>query len=84
VKNCSHLSDTQLPLFIIKFFDEGADVIAASPHPPTFRNTWGDGLFLVFDRVIDCAALSPVSSSLRPWRSNPDMASCVNTSYHAD
>jgi len=55
VKNFSHLSDTKLPVFILKFFDEVADVIAASPHPPTFRNTWGDGLFLVFDRVIDCA-----------------------------
>jgi class 3 adenylate cyclase len=55
VKNFSRLSDAQLPLFLIKFFDEVADVIAASPHPPTFRNTWGDGLFLVFDRVTDCA-----------------------------
>jgi class 3 adenylate cyclase len=55
VKNFSRLSDTQLPVFLIKFFDEVADVIAASPHPPTFRNTWGDGLFLVFDRVSECA-----------------------------
>ena len=55
VKNFSHLSDTQLPVFIITFFDEVAAVIAASPRPPTFSNTWGDGLFLVFDRVSDCA-----------------------------
>ena len=145
VKNFSHLSDTQLPVFIIKFFDEVADVIAAAPRPPTFSNTWGDGLFLVFDRVSDCAdfalrlldrmgqmrweemdlphdtalrlgshtgpvyphmdkiierrnffgshinraariepvttqaAPSPVSSSPRPWRSNPDTTSCANT-----
>lgn len=32
-----------------------ARVIENSQHPPLFRNTWGDGLFLVFDRVTDCA-----------------------------
>lgn len=40
---------------MIKFLDEVADVIATSPHAPIFCNTWGDGLFLVFDRVIACA-----------------------------
>jgi class 3 adenylate cyclase len=55
VKNFSRLSDTHVPLFMIKFFDAVAGVIASSSHPPTFRNTWGDGLFLVFDSVVDCA-----------------------------
>jgi class 3 adenylate cyclase len=55
VKNFSRLSDTHVPVFMITFLNEVAGVIAASQHAPTFRNTWGDGLFLVFDRVSDCA-----------------------------
>ena len=58
VKNFSHLSDTQLPVFIVTFFDEVADMIASSPRPLAFRNTWGDGLFLVFDRVVECAGFA--------------------------
>lgn len=55
VKNFSRLSETHISLFLLAFLNKVAEVIAASQYAPTFRNTWGDGLFLVFDRVHDCA-----------------------------
>ena len=55
VKNFSKLEEEQAPSFFATFLAEVARVIENSKHPPVFRNTWGDGLFLVFDRVTDCA-----------------------------
>jgi len=55
VKNFSKLKEEQAPSFFVTFLEQVAGVIEASKAPPVFRNTWGDGLFLVFDRVRDCA-----------------------------
>ena len=55
VKNFSKLEEEQAPSFFATFLAEVARVIESSQNPPVFRNTWGDGLFLVFDRVTDCA-----------------------------
>ncbi len=55
VKNFSKLEEEQAPSFFATFLAEVARVIENSRNPPVFRNTWGDGLFLVFDRVTDCA-----------------------------
>lgn len=55
VKNFSKLEEEQAPSFFATFLAEVARVIESSQNPPVFRNTWGDGLFLVFERVTDCA-----------------------------
>ncbi|MEE9145146.1 MAG: adenylate/guanylate cyclase domain-containing protein, partial [Candidatus Binatia bacterium] len=55
VKNFSKLDEEQAPSFFAAFLAEVARVIENSQNLPVFRNTWGDGLFLVFDRVTDCA-----------------------------
>lgn len=55
VKNCSKLGDEQMPNFLTHIFDQVADMVAQTQPRPAFANTWGDGLFLVFDSVRDCA-----------------------------
>ena len=55
VKNFSKLSEEQSPAFFKLFLGVVADVLNESPRPPAFQNTWGDGLFVVFDDVIACA-----------------------------
>ena len=55
VKNFSHLSEEQTPAFFVTFLNKVAHEIAASKHQPAFANTWGDGLFLVFNSVGECA-----------------------------
>lgn len=55
VKNFSQLSEEQAPAFFVAFLNSVAQIIRTSERPPVFSNTWGDGLFLVFERVVDCA-----------------------------
>jgi class 3 adenylate cyclase len=43
------------PTFLIRFLKIVADVRRLSRIQPAFCNTWGDGLFLVFDTVVECA-----------------------------
>jgi class 3 adenylate cyclase len=55
VKNFSTLTDPLLPRFFLRFLGEVQGVLASLANPPVARNTWGDGLYLVFDHVTDCA-----------------------------
>ena len=55
VKNFGRLREEQAPSFFATFLDLVAEVVRLSKHPPVFQNTWGDGLYLVFNRVTDCA-----------------------------
>jgi len=55
VKNFSKLREEQAPAFVAQFLDQGARVIRRLTNPPAFCNTWGDGLYLVFNRVTDAA-----------------------------
>lgn len=58
LKGFSKLTDAQLPVYIEQVLGTCADVLNAHDQRLTFRNTWGDGLFLVFDDVAaaaDCA-----------------------------
>jgi class 3 adenylate cyclase len=55
VKNFSKLGEALSPAFLIRFLNIVADVMRLSRTQPTFCNTWGDGLFLVFDTVVACA-----------------------------
>lgn len=55
VKNFSKLDEEQAPAFFEWFLNGVARLIQRSKEKPVFQNTWGDGLFLVFDRVVPCA-----------------------------
>ncbi len=55
VKNFSKLREEQTPAFFVSFLGVVAREIAASSHQPVFANTWGDGLFLVFENPTSCA-----------------------------
>jgi class 3 adenylate cyclase/tetratricopeptide (TPR) repeat protein len=55
VKDFSKLREENSPRFFQRFLEEVAAVLRALRCPPIFSNTWGDGLYLVFDHVVDCA-----------------------------
>jgi class 3 adenylate cyclase len=55
VKNFSKLSEAQSPLFFVRFQDEVARILRTAQVQPAFCNTWGDGLYLVFHHVVECA-----------------------------
>ena len=56
VKDFSKMREEHSPQFFLRFLREVKELLDALPNPPTFSNTWGDGLYLVFNRVTDCAA----------------------------
>jgi class 3 adenylate cyclase len=47
----SKLREEDTPSFLLNFIGAIADIVHRSPQRPVFVNTWGDGLFLVFDDV---------------------------------
>ncbi|MGE3535870.1 MAG: TRAFs-binding domain-containing protein [Candidatus Tectimicrobiota bacterium] len=47
----STLAEESAPLFMVHFWGEVAKVIHTSAVKPVFKNTWGDGLFLVFETI---------------------------------
>lgn len=57
-KGFSKLTDEQLPVYVNEVLGTCSKVLAGRGKHLTFRNTWGDGLFMVFDDVAaaaDCA-----------------------------
>ena len=49
--NFSKLTEQQIPLFLSYFLGAIGKLISTSPHAPLIKNTWGDGLYFVFDDV---------------------------------
>ena len=49
----SKLSEAQMPDFIHRFMGEVATLVEAANPGTVFQNTWGDGLFLVFEKAPD-------------------------------
>jgi class 3 adenylate cyclase len=47
----SALTEEQIPSFVEKFLGVVSDLLARMPRQPILRNTWGDGLYLVFDAI---------------------------------
>ena len=47
----SKLAEESAPSFVVHFLGEVAKVMDSVTCKPAFKNTWGDGLFLVFDDV---------------------------------
>lgn len=55
LKGFSRLSDAHLPVFVGTVLGVCAEVMARHAGHLQFRNTWGDGLFLVFDDLAAAA-----------------------------
>ncbi len=55
VKGFGALRDDQIPGFFEVVMGRMAEVVEGLDAPPRHLETWGDGLFLVFDRPIDAA-----------------------------
>ena len=53
VVHFSAMSDLEIPLFVEHFLGEVANLARHSPHAPLVGNTWGDGLYFVFEKVRD-------------------------------
>ena len=51
--NFSKLTEQQIPLFLNHFLGAIGNLISTSPHAPSIKNTWGDGLYFVFSDVRD-------------------------------
>jgi len=47
----SKLQEENTPSFFVNFLGHIAGILKQVDHPPDFANTWGDGLFLVFEEV---------------------------------
>ena len=58
VKNFSSLTDPFLPRFFLRFLGAVHEVLRTLANPPLASHTWGDGLYLVFEHVADCAEAS--------------------------
>jgi class 3 adenylate cyclase len=53
VKGFSKLNESQVPLFFRHFMGLVAELLRSLDRPPLLRNTWGDGLYVVFESVRD-------------------------------
>ena len=51
--NFSKLTEEQVPRFVQHFLGAIADLVDRSKNTSVVRNTWGDGLYFVFDQVRD-------------------------------
>ncbi len=49
--NFSKLTEEQIPLFVRHFLGAIGALVARSAPAPLLKNTWGDGLYLVFENV---------------------------------
>lgn len=49
----SRLMETQVPAFVDEFLGAVAEVCKSNPKGLEYKNTWGDGLFFVFETVRD-------------------------------
>lgn len=47
--------ESQMPSFVREFLGAIGELADRSPHAPIVRNTWGDGLFLVFEGASEAA-----------------------------
>jgi len=69
VKNFSGISEEHVLRFFDVFLGTVGRLLANAPFPPLVRNTWGDGLFLVFPRVEQAGTfaldLSAVTAAIR-------------------
>jgi class 3 adenylate cyclase len=55
IKGFSKLDDRQLPIFVQDVLGAMATVLERYSSRLCFRNTWGDGIYLVFDDLLQAA-----------------------------
>jgi class 3 adenylate cyclase len=68
----SRLGEEDTPSFLVHFLGAIAEMLQHCGHPPNFVNTWGDGLFMVFDEVehaVDFALRLRDAVQLADWPS---------------
>jgi class 3 adenylate cyclase len=54
----SSLSDIEVVRFYYEFLGAVGRLLALTQHPPLVRNTWGDGLYLIFESVRDAGVFA--------------------------
>ena len=54
----SRLSDTEVPRFVAHCLGLVGRLAAESPHKPMIKNTWGDGLYMVFANMRDAGGFA--------------------------
>jgi class 3 adenylate cyclase len=54
----SHLTDEQIPIFVTHFLGAVGRLLEQAPVQPVMRNTWGDALYFVFDRIADAGSFA--------------------------
>ncbi len=68
VEGFSKLTETQIPRFVEDYMGLVAKILDESPEQPLLRNTWGDGLYLVFANVRDTGTVAlRLSEALRTY-----------------
>ena len=60
----SQLDDVQLRRFADNYLGSIADLVERSAHAPVVKNTWGDGLYMVFPEVRDAGLFALELSDL--------------------
>jgi class 3 adenylate cyclase len=58
VVGSSRLREDDIPLFVEHYLGMVGELASASPHAPVVRDTWGDGLYLVFSSVGDAGSFA--------------------------
>jgi len=69
----SKLSEVQIPVFVREFFGQVSELLATSSYRPIINNTWGDALYMVFNRVFEAGAFA---LELREMIQNTDWKRC--------
>jgi len=54
----SRLEEEDTPAFLVNFLGAIADILSRCERQPVFANTWGDGLYLVFEAIEDGAEIA--------------------------
>lgn len=66
----STLRKNQIPSFVRQFLGTIANVIESMEHRPLCKNSWGDALYLVFERVSDAGVFGLKLSDLMAKKSS--------------
>ncbi|MDT4968855.1 MAG: hypothetical protein QOJ64_3592 [Acidobacteriota bacterium] len=62
--NFSRLTEDQIPRFVRHFLGMIGELSLSSKHAPIMKNTWGDGLYFVFENVSDAGRFALELSEL--------------------
>jgi class 3 adenylate cyclase len=86
VKGFTTLHEDQIPAFVDGFLGTVARTLATSGVEPRLKNTWGDGLYFVFQHVRDAAVFAlALSDAIRAtdWTAHGLPELTLRTGLHA-